>query len=1095
MNREDILSVKERFGPMRRKPTVSTSRSYDGLSVRERKLEKARNFGVKLVPTFVAPSPPIDPVRRSVHKKKRDANYTERNDTSLQQEEVMASRDGESYYQSHVASSIPTPVRTGASNRTTSRGGEPYYRSQRTVDGGNSVAVRQSYSHNAISQVSVQYSQNVQGRGDGANYRSQADTGGSTAAAVHTGISVQGQADQQKVTESPLPKVAAKPTKSSRLAVFASRKKKVSANYEAIVASKEKEKTTSRFRLKLPFGKGRVKELMAKIEPQAEKTDTRRQTVSKPSKQSPKVSPKHNFPPPKEPAPPPPREPSLQESAPREPAPRERAPPPPKEVSNITSLYHRGPASSRPSVESNVPMYRRGPVAEKSSLESGIPVPSYHRRTSDVSMMGTNVPSFYQGASHSSEPSMNQRSPSYLKGASRGTSEANVSSYQKKPPLNKQVSPRKQVSPKHEDHPTSSKLPTPAPKTYYRQLLPRAPKATPAEAAVVNSQMSLYKVQPYLVPIRTQPPPEVVYIPGPNEEKRSPTSETPPNKIPPPAVVSTMQPQPQQANESSTPGTASQKVSNNSELAAASSISKSNMSLDSIIEECVGASPSPSTSQPPTSSESTNFSTKDRERRPSFVRVPSSTELASHRQVAPPNSQGSESSSTYTGRPTHQNLSKRSKQSSAYTSKLPTYQSSTYTSRLPTPGSAIKPTYQSSTFSKKSTSAIASKAPPVSCSSLSLDSILTDMENPRKGVPSNSNSRFKSQLSPERVSATGREDLASPSKAVSSGPSLSTTNRSFASESAAISRDSMSLDSILDEFLKMSGSDNNQAEAAKKSQFSTKDVEDAGIRPMSSHKELQQKDEENGSFSKSQHHDKRQSVTSALSGNQQLNEKNEQKSSKLTPEIEYRERQTLLREESASNSQEDIGNKDGTISHPTIQSRQLPQGHKERRNLDYSSGLVYSRQLRSKDKSEPTNSKPIPRARKPYHQEEQQVNLKSGTINRQPTKVKDSTGYSKPISEPVQLQRREELQSNPDLTSSTPMLSMSQNLVKLKVRANSAGTILDGETEYSDPRDAKRTSNISNISNLSNGGLSSPIPKVATHHVRDKIDIHGFIGK
>ena len=1091
MNREDILSAKERFGQMRRQPTVSTSRSYDGLSVRERKLEKARNFGVKLVPTFVAPSPPIDPVRRSVHKKLRGTNYTEGADASSQQEDVVASRDGESYHPSQVASNIPTPVRTGASNRTTSRGGESYYRSQRADGGGNSVVVHQSYSHNAISQVSVQYNQEFQGRADGTHYRSQADTGGSTAAAVYTGNSAREQADQQvldkekKATASPSPKVAAKPTKSSRLAMFASRKKKVSANYEAIVASKEKEKTTSRFKLKLPFGKGRVKELMAKIEPQAEKTDARRQTVSKASKQSPSVSPKHYFPPPKEPAPPPPREPVLQEpttrqQAPREQAPRELAPPPPNEVSNVTG-YHRRPVSSRPSVESSVPMYRQRPVAKKSSVESGIPLPSYHRRTSDVhvSSTGTNVPSFYQGASHSSEPSMAQRFPSYLKGT---TSEANISSYQKKKPLNKPVSPRKQVSPKHEDHLSSSKLPAPAPKTYYRQLLPRAPKATLAEAAVVNSQMSLYKVQPYLVPIRTQPPPEVVYIPGPNEEKHnSPKSEAPPHKIPPPAVVSTMQCQPQLANEPSTPATASQQVSN-SELAATSSISKSNMSLDSIIEECVGASPSPSTAQPPTSSESTNSFTKDRERRPSFVRVPSTTELASQHQVETPNSRGSEASSTYTGRPAHQNLSKRSKHSPAYTSKLPTYQSSTYTSRLPTPaGSAIKPTYQSSTFSKKSTSTISSKAPPVSSSSLSLDSILTDMENSRKGLPSNSNSPFRSQLPPEKVSSSGTEDLSS-SKAASSRPNFSTTNRSFAAESRAISRDSMSLDSILDEFLKLSGSDNNQAEAAQKPQFSTKDVEETSVGHTSSHQELQQKDKENGSLSKSQHHDKRQSVTSALNGKQQLNEDSDQKSPKLTPEIEYRERQSLFRQESASTSQQDIRDKgDGTIS------RQLPQGHKEQRNPDYSSGQVYSRQPRSNEKREPTNSKPIPQARKLYRQEVQQVNLRSGTINRQPAKVKDSKGYSKPISEPLRLQRREDLQSNPDLTSCTPMMSMSQNLVKLKVRANSAGTILDGEAEYSDPRDAKRTSNISNISNLSNGGPTSP--KVATHCLRDAVGI------
>ena len=1024
---------------MRRQPTVSNSKSYEGLSIRERKLEKARNLGVKLVPTFVAPSPPIDPIRRSLHNKKTaassstsndtGANYTDRStaEASMQLEDV-SSRDGESYQRSHVASNIPTPVRSGVSNRTTNR-------SQR--GGGNSPAVRTSYSHNALSQASVQYSQE---RREGESYyRSQADTG-SPAAAAASGISQRQDSqhglDQrdENAKESGPPTVKTKPTKSSRLGVFSRTKKKVS-DYEAILASKEKEKSTSRFRIKLPFGKGRVKELTAKIEPQTEREKTAPKRPPPPNLT--KQSSKQSFPPPKEPAPPPPQEP---------------APPPPKGGSNVAPYHRGGAVSSRPSVESSIPTYRRGPASNKPSVESGIPVPSYHRGISDISPTGANVPSFYRGAQQSaSKPKSESHRPSY----SKSPSDSNIPSYQQRrlPPPNKQL-----YAPKHEHQPPSSKLPPPAPKTYYRQLLPRTPQATPAEAAVVNSRMSLYKVQPYLVPIRTQPPPEVVFIPGPSNEQEHSPSETPKKASPPLVESTTQQPQPQQASMSS--NTATTKKDSNSEMAATSSISKSNMSLDSIIDEYVGTPPSPSASQ--SQLETATSPTREKERRPSFLLPgPSTAEPAANRQREPPSSQTQTSNQSST-KPVSQSSSKQTK---TLTSKLPTYQSSTYTSKLPTPkSSGSKPIYQSSTFSKKSTSAATTKPPPVSGSSMSLDSILTDMENAKKGsTASNSNSTFRSRLPSEVAGSSNREDRSSPSKLASSGPTSSLTNHSFASEAAAIDSSSMSLDSILDEFLKMSGSDASESSGAQKPQLSTK-VEEGGThkRSASGQQQIKEKEEKCEPISESQQRIDQPSVESSSN-------KGERRNSKQPQDVKRQE--SLLSQGSASTSHQQTKDKVGPSSIPTLQTRQL-KIRKER--INFESGPT-SRQLLSKDKTEPNSNRPVPRARKLSHQEETAASLESATYNGQPrVKKRDANDYSQPVSEPKQLQRREELQSNPDLTSSIPTMSMSQNLVKLKARANSAGTILDEVPEYSDPKDARRPSNTSSLSN----GRISPTPKV-----------------
>ena len=1079
MNREDILSVNERFGQMKRKPTVSNSRSYEGLSVRERKLEKARNLGVKLVPTFVAPSPPIDPIRRSVHNKKSasssstanstGANYTDRStpEAAMQLEETSSRDSSESYQRSQVASNIPPPtIRSGPSSGATNR-------SQRSSR--SSAAVRTSYSTGALSQAStVQYGQEG-GQDKKLHYRSETDTG-NLAAAAAAGVSQRqgGQRDANrdenaKKSESSSPKVAAKSAKPSRLGVFSRPKKKVSSHYEDLLANKEKEKekSTSRFRIKLPFGKGRVKELTAKIEPQAEKAESpKRPPPPKLAKQSSStsVSPKHYFPPPTEPAPPPPREP---------------APPPPKAGgSNVATYNHRGTVSSRPSIESNIPTYRQGPVSKKPSVESSIPIPSYQRRTNDISPTGTNVPSFYRRTQQqsTSKPTTESHIPSSYH-RKQPSSDSNIP-----PPYQQRVPPpNKQYSPRHEDQqsgPPPSKVPPPASKTYYRPppLLPRTPQATPAEAAVVNSRMSLYKVQPYLVPIRTQPPPEVVFIPGPppNEEEHPPSESVDTEISSPPAELTTQVQATQEVSTSS--NSISTQQTTDSNLAATSSVSKSNMSLDSILDEYTGASPSPSESQPP-SSKATSSSPKEKERRPSFVNPSSSTSkpAATYRQLEPPSSKSLTSNQTSTDKPTPQKSS--NKQTKTFTSKLPTYQSSTYTSRLPTPSSGSKTTYQSSTLSKKSTIAASTKPPPVSGSSMSLDSILTDMENGKKApAASSSNSPFRSQL-PSEVAASSsnlkREDRSSPSKIASSGPTSSHTSRNFSTENAAaIGNSSMSLDSILDEFLKMSpdtGDSSSGPTGEGETQnplLSTKDEEDTKTRVTPGHQKLKEKEEMKSPVSEVQ-----QPNLESAHNRHQLDESRNPRQSQ-----EVKRQESLLSQGSTASTSHRREAKDKVgangSSHPTLRSRQL-QIRKERINFD---SAPTGRQLQSKDKTEPNSTKPVPQARKLSRQEGQQtmVDLESSIRhNGQPRVMKGASSGAgagsttrQPISEPKQLQRRElEFQSNPDLTSSIPTLSMSRNYVMLKERANPTGTMIDNDSEYADPRDARKPSDTSDPSN------------------------------
>ena len=298
MNREDLLSAMERN--LTRKPAdassssfSTTTKSYQGqgaISVKGRKLRMAQNLGVKLVPSFVGPALPMLPKRNeneesgsnpgspnhqaTTNKKKNGSKHGDKQKTtpqaSIQHEQIK--REESSPSRSHKAPVISSPV----------------------------AAQRQLGNTQHISAA--------QGRGEiegGSGSHELKNSGGAAATNNH----------------SVHPPKSPAPGKTK----LNSRRKKVSADYEAAVGetstATKPEKSGSRFKLRLPFGK--VKEAKSKIE-NVEKDKTQQRPTPKPRKGH-----KQHWSPPREPAPPPPSEP---------------APPPPTNahVQQTSSPYHRG---------------------------------------------------------------------------------------------------------------------------------------------------------------------------------------------------------------------------------------------------------------------------------------------------------------------------------------------------------------------------------------------------------------------------------------------------------------------------------------------------------------------------------------------------------------------------------------------------------------------------------------------------------------------------------------------------------------------------------------------------------------------------------
>ena len=505
MHRVDILSVKDR-GFLSRKPTVSSSSRISGaLSIRQ-KNQKPQALGVKILPTFTIPPPPTQPAPKKKseqeemalssnhnieqfmlsgnHQKERlpqvNWNYGETDDSQdYNHLESPTGLDFTSYkadYTNRQRAFTQVSLQQGQLNRdvgneTSSRIPRPAYNERHrafdefqaslhqerpTRDGEFQRRSRsRSNGYRLTAQVSTPKEQQ-RARDLTDSYSKSPIASNSSVVVAQPGASqlrqlgqnvfvmsvVEGEAGTKSSGKQPPPR----PAKSTGRSFFGSKRnqKKVSAQYEAVVGQKAEAKPEKKsfFNFKFPFGKGRVKELRAKMEqttnaPQAtEKVPEK--PLPKPKRSPPSVKPKTYLAPPKERAPPP----------------KERAPPPPSE-----------PAPPPPT-ESRTSPYRH---MDKESKTSPYPQGTTESRTS----------SYHQGATESKTRTA---------------------------PYHKTAIPKPYHLPKPKDNSSPSKIPPPtAPKTYVSKYLPRRTKATPAEVAAVNSSMSLYECEDYLVPIRTQP--------------------------------------------------------------------------------------------------------------------------------------------------------------------------------------------------------------------------------------------------------------------------------------------------------------------------------------------------------------------------------------------------------------------------------------------------------------------------------------------------------------------------------------------------------------------------------------------------------------
>ena len=598
----DILSAKERFGHLwTRKPTASASspsKHLEGLSVKEKNLKKAQAFGVKLVPTFKIPPPPTQPPkereelqitaslshpnfrqqlpngRAQASLRERDLASSYRNDklqafaqVSIQQEQsnknqldISSPFYRPSYKDRHKAfADLQASMHL---DRPTREPDESYSRARSKSDSdrqrfGTQISTQQvqstrdlteSYSRSHLaSNSSVVVAQ------PGASQLTQVGQHVFMMSVVEGEPSSKSQAAKSSARKIPPPR----PAKTTGRSFFASRRnqKKISAQYEAAVEQKgevKPEKKSSRFTFKFPgFGRGRVKELKAQMEQTASAPqEAEKTTLPKPKRPPPIVKPKTygvpqkgRAPPPRERAPPPPSEP---------------APPPPTE--SKTSPYHH-----QRSAESQRSPYHPGTKESKTSPyhnegKQSKPSPYPHGKTE------SKVTPYHHGGRESNIPSPYPQ----------GKTDSKISSYHHGGKESNIPSPyygATQKSPKHqqEGKPLVKVPPPTVPKTYVSKL-PRRTQATPSEVAAVNNSMSLYMVEEYLVPVRSQPQSDAAGSSGEEEHPPSPKTQTPSSANFTPKLQSSFSAK---------------------KLAASSTLS-----LDSIAEEKEEKSPSPPPAQP-----------------------------------------------------------------------------------------------------------------------------------------------------------------------------------------------------------------------------------------------------------------------------------------------------------------------------------------------------------------------------------------------------------------------------------------------------------------------------------------------------------------
>jgi hypothetical protein len=304
MNREDILSVRERFT---RKPadasasSTTTTKGYPGqgtATVKDRKLKMAKNLGVKLVPSFASPALPMLS-KRSENQESSSNPGSPNHQVTATNKKKDGSRHGNKQKATPQASIQHEQIRREESSPSRSHKGP--------VISSPVAAQRQLGNTQRITSAAAAHGK---GEIEGSSGSHELKISGSAVTDNHTAH----------------PPKSAPPGKIK----FNSRRKNVSADYEAAVietsTTTKPEKSGSRFKLRLPFGK--VKEAKTKIE-NVDKDKTQKRPTPKPRKGH-----KQHWSPPRQPAPPPPSEP---------------APPPPTNthIQQTSSPYHQGSNNSK----------------------------------------------------------------------------------------------------------------------------------------------------------------------------------------------------------------------------------------------------------------------------------------------------------------------------------------------------------------------------------------------------------------------------------------------------------------------------------------------------------------------------------------------------------------------------------------------------------------------------------------------------------------------------------------------------------------------------------------------------------------------------
>ena len=947
LNKVDILSSKERFGHLSRKPNVSsftTSGSFEGLSARDKNLRKAEAIGVKQIifPKFTVPPPPSQPAPKKRPESLQTADLSLESSVQLPNRRLQSKR----YFRRDIGKEqeFSASFAAGTDVERQRALAEVAIRPQSPR---NDISRRETFAerHNAFAEMqaslhrkkvppkvaararSQSYGdrQRVNPQASAAKEQSSRDLvesysrsppvasnssvvvaqpGASKLTMVGQNVFVmsieEGDGAAASVAQK---KPASQPAKSTGRSFFRSRNKsKVSAQYEALVqqtASPKPEKKTSRFNFKFPgFGRGRVKELKAQMEqtttttPAPEGTLKKPPPPTKPKRTPPSVKPKTYFPPPRERAPPPPQEP---------------APPPPTE--SKTSPYHRATAKSS---------YPQGARNSKT--------PPYHNKK-PINISPNHKVVKEQGETKNGSPQQ------------IGASESGVREPSK---------PRLQKNHHYEELPGSppSKQPSPtAKKTYGSKYRPRNTKATPSEIAAVNSSMSLYECEDYLVPVtRSQQPTDSITGSSCNEDEFLLSPKTDP---PRPGSLPNLQSSPASKKNITTVG--------------------STLSLNSIKEEKEEEAASPSTGQPPPME--------------SIVKVDlslSSTKIDS-----------------------------------------PEDDDEIYTFNRLEPLESTTATYQSSSLT-------AMAKPAVAGSSVSLDSVL--------------------QSSPSKTYAPA--EITSPSNNREGEPLLKSLGAVTPQSSLAdTALSSMSLDSILEEFSKMSSM--QTGETPQKSLFSNDgETNWEGARSSGGNSQWTQ-------------------VTRKESKNKESTTQKEERSEekeKKEKEMKDAERKVDLVEMIEERKEVERGDKN------EVEGTEVKETDKE--------AVKRKQDEKPEEREEQKEMKKVEQTKEERKKEHKVEVIKEIQVKKEPPRQNPAVP---PIPKPRQYRPRlqsqlprERWNSESELTSSVPA-NMSQNLVRMKVLGKLEGNLVD-EVSTVDLRKSslsaakRKTSNPSNNSS----GRSSP---------------------